>query len=271
VRPTNRARVLVVDDNPINLQVASRNLEKLGCEVHAATDGAEAVALLQELEVDVVLMDIQMPVMDGFEATRVIREREQRTGGRVPIVAMTAHAMAGYRELCLQAGMDEYITKPLRLTEVDRVLGRWFGEAKTDQGTPHEAGPTPVEPAVRTRPADPPVSAGVLGELDAPVLDRVQLDEASGGDPELQQQLLDMLLDTGASNLDQAAEALSKWDEHVARRAIHSLKGAAATVGAARLAQACRHVERLRHDQLPLGLEQTRMQLGALERQRASI
>src|SRR5690606_16582085 len=106
------------------------NLEKLGCTVHTATDGQEAVARLAELEVDVVFMDIQMPVMDGFEATRMIRAREAGTGKRVPIVAMTAHAMAGYRELCLQAGMDGYIAKPLRLSEMARMLNRWTVEAK---------------------------------------------------------------------------------------------------------------------------------------------
>ena len=104
----------------------------------------------------------------------------------------------------------------------------------------------------------------MLGELDAPVLDRAQLEEASGDDLEMQRELIDMLLESGERNLEQAADALHKWDEHQARRAIHSLKGAAATVGAARLAQACRRVEHLRMDQLAVGLEETRVQLAAL-------
>ncbi|MCX4245364.1 response regulator [Paraliomyxa miuraensis] len=118
-----RRRVLVVDDNPINMRVAARNLEKLGCEVHTAVDGSEAVAFVAAHEVDMVFMDIQMPVMDGFEATRIIREREHGTGARVPIVAVTAHAMTGYREQCLSAGMDDYLTKPVRMGELARMLG----------------------------------------------------------------------------------------------------------------------------------------------------
>jgi two-component system, sensor histidine kinase and response regulator len=246
------ARVLVVDDNPINLKVASRNLEKLGCEVHTATDGREAVTLLQELEVDVVFMDVQMPVMDGFEATRVIREREAATGARVPIVAMTAHAMAGYRERCMEADMDAYITKPLRLTEMARVLSRWTGDATNREASP--AG----------KPARGPAPRDVLGEPDAPVLDRAQLEDAGDGDPQTQRELIDMLLESGATSLDQAVEALSQGDEQEVRRAIHSLKGAAATVGAMRLAQACRHVESLRLEQTADGLEAVRVQLAAL-------
>jgi signal transduction histidine kinase/DNA-binding response OmpR family regulator len=246
------ARVLAVDDNPINLKVASRNLEKLGCEVHTATDGREAVALLQELEVDVVFMDVQMPVMDGFEATHAIRKRETGTGARVPIVAMTAHAMAGYRELCLEAGMDGYITKPLRLTEMARVLSRWTGDAADRDATP------------ANDPVRGPTAGDVLAEPEAPVLDRAQLQDASDHDPQTQRELLDMLLESGATTLDQAAQALRKWDEQQMRRSIHSLKGAAATVGASRLAQACRRVEGLRVDQVEAGLEDVRAQLEVL-------
>jgi CheY-like chemotaxis protein/HPt (histidine-containing phosphotransfer) domain-containing protein len=250
------ARVLVVDDNPINLKVAARNLEKLGCEVHTATDGRQAVELLQELEVELVFMDVQMPVMDGFEATRAIRQREAGTGARVPIVAMTAHAMAGYREQCLDAGMDGYITKPLRLSEMARVLSRWTGDAADRDGAP--AG----------KPVQRPPRAAVHGRPVAPVLERAQLEDASGGDPEAKRELLEMLLESGAQGLDEAAEALGNGDELQVRRSIHSLKGAAATVGAMRLAQACQRVESLRSDQVEDGLADVRTQLAAL---RASL
>ncbi|MCX4243885.1 ATP-binding protein [Paraliomyxa miuraensis] len=123
----SKVRALVVDDNPLNLKVASRMLEKLGCEIHTATDGCEAVEQRKALEVDVVFMDIQMPQMDGIEATRTIREWEATTNTRTPIVAMTAHAIEGYRDKCLRAGMDEYLTKPLRVTEVAAVLERSVG------------------------------------------------------------------------------------------------------------------------------------------------
>jgi two-component system sensor histidine kinase/response regulator len=240
-RPTS-SRVLVVDDNPINLKVASRNLEKLGCEVHPASDGREALERLRDLDVDVVFMDIQMPVMDGFEATAAIRRREAGTGKRVPIVAMTAHAMAGYRELCLDAGMDGYVTKPLRLTEMARVLARFTEEPAEDApGTPRE--PTAPRPAA--------AQAGP----NAPVLDRTQLDDAGGGDPQMQRELLDMLLESGTRNLEQATRGLAQWNEQDVRRAIHALKGAAATVGAMRLAEACRKLELVRLEQAAVFVE----------------
>jgi two-component system, sensor histidine kinase and response regulator len=251
LRGTN-ARVLVVDDNPINLKVASRNLEKLGCVVHTATDGQEAVAMLQQLEVDVVFMDVQMPVMDGFEATRAIREQEAATGARVPIVAMTAHAMAGYRELCLEAGMDGYITKPLRLTEMARVLSRWTGDAADRDAAPA------AKPAPDQAPEDG------LAEPDAPVLDRAQLADAGDDDPHKQHELLAMLLESAGQHLDLATQGLRTRDEQQVRRSIHSLKGAAATVGAMRLAQACRRLEGLRLEQAASGLEEVRTQVAAL-------
>ncbi len=258
-----RVRALVVDDNPINLRVAVRNLEKLGCEVCTAKDGAEAVAVVREREVDVVFMDVQMPVMDGFEATRVIREREASTGQRVPIVAMTAHAMAGYRELCLAAGMDGYLAKPLRVTDMARALGRWAG----GRGT---AGPESTETSVVVaaplpgRDTERPAAGGLLGELDEPLLDRAQLDDVTDGDPELIRDLLDMLVESGTTNLDRAARALARWNEQDARHSIHALKGAAATMGAARLAQACKRVEGLRAEQLEQGLAQARKELEAI-------
>ncbi len=254
----DRVRVLVVEDNPINLQVASRNLEKLGCDVHTAKNGAEAVAMLEHHDVAVVFMDIQMPVMDGFEATRVIREQEANTDRHLPIVAMTAHAMAGYRELCLQAGMDGYITKPLRLADMGRALSRWAHVAEQVPETPE----VPAQP--QPAPRSPTASATVLEDLDAPVLDQAQADEVSDGSPDALRELLDLLLETGTTNLDHATQALREGDAQRARRSLHSLKGAAATVGAARVAQACRRSEDVGAEQLATAVEEIRAQLTAL-------
>jgi signal transduction histidine kinase/DNA-binding response OmpR family regulator len=262
----DRVRVLVVEDNPINLQVASRNLEKLGCEVHTAKNGAEGVAMLQQQEdLAVVFMDIQMPVMDGFEATRVIRELEANTGRHVPIVAMTAHAMAGYREQCLHAGMDGYITKPLRLADMGRALSRWARPAdESEPSEPSETSETPAESEPQPASFEPAAPTSVLEELDALVLDQAQLDEASDGALDVQRELLDMLLEMGVTSLDHATQALRDGDEQRARRSFHSLKGAAATLGAARLAQACRRSEDLRVEQLAAAAEEARAQLVAL-------
>ncbi|WP_305043961.1 PAS domain S-box protein [Geoalkalibacter sp.] len=125
--PEVRPRVLVVEDNRTNQRVALGLLEKLGVTVELATNGIEALKLLQTLPCDLVLMDVQMPEMDGFEATRAIRDPRARVlNPQVPIVAMTAHAMQGDRERCLAAGMNDYLSKPLSARALDAVLKRWL-------------------------------------------------------------------------------------------------------------------------------------------------
>jgi CheY-like chemotaxis protein len=124
VRPL---RVLVAEDGDVNRMVAQRLLEKRGHSAVLVDNGREALQAVQRDEFDLVLMDVQMPEMDGFAATRAIRdlERERGGGAHVPIVAMTAHAMRGDREKCLEAGMDAYLAKPLRTAELDEILARW--------------------------------------------------------------------------------------------------------------------------------------------------
>ena len=116
--PSRSWNILLAEDNPVNQRLVLRILEKHGCSVTVASDGREALQRLEEQDFDVVLMDVQMPQMDGFEATSQIRGKERRTGRHIPIIALTAHAMPRDRELCLQAGMDEYIAKPIHSKEL---------------------------------------------------------------------------------------------------------------------------------------------------------
>ena len=125
-RPERAGRVLIVEDNAANLKVAMRMVERLGYSADKAGNGVEAVRMLDHVDYDAVLMDCQMPEMDGYEATRRIR-RHEKAGRHTPIIAMTASAMAGDRERCLAAGMDDYISKPIKLHVVAAVLERWFG------------------------------------------------------------------------------------------------------------------------------------------------
>jgi two-component system sensor histidine kinase/response regulator len=118
-------RILLVEDNAVNQRLAQRMLEKRGHTVIVVTNGREALVALQENSFDLVFMDVQMPVMDGFEATAAIRKMEKSSGGHVPIVAMTAHAMVGDMERCQAAGMDAYLSKPFRLQELNDILSRY--------------------------------------------------------------------------------------------------------------------------------------------------
>jgi len=121
-------RVLLVEDNPVNQTVARRLLEKHGFSLKVVGNGREAVAATAEEPFDLVLMDIEMPEMDGLDATGAIRERERVHGGHVPIIAMTAHAMKGDQERCLRAGMDAYVTKPIRTAELFAAIETTIGE-----------------------------------------------------------------------------------------------------------------------------------------------
>jgi PAS domain S-box-containing protein len=120
--PSASLRVLLVEDNRVNQRLATRLLEKRGHSVSLAADGREALVVLEKESFDLILMDLQMPEMDGFEATTAIRKNEKKSGTHLPIVALTAHAMKGDREKCLSAGMDGYLTKPIRAHELDELL-----------------------------------------------------------------------------------------------------------------------------------------------------
>ncbi len=120
--------ILVVEDNRINQQVAQGRLESMGFSVSLAGNGEEALILLEQKEFDLVFMDCQMPVLDGFQATRRFRKKEVAGGGRTPVIAMTAHVMSGDREACMRAGMDDYIAKPFKTGEIVKIMERWIGD-----------------------------------------------------------------------------------------------------------------------------------------------
>jgi CheY-like chemotaxis protein len=120
--PSRRFRVLLAEDNLVNQRLAVRMLENMGHQVVVAQTGHEVLSALQTMKFDLVLMDVQMPEMDGFAATREIRKREQGGQDHLPVIAMTAHAMKGDRESCLDAGMDDYLAKPINRDELQQLI-----------------------------------------------------------------------------------------------------------------------------------------------------
>ena len=121
-----QGRILLVEDNKVNQMVASKMLAAMGLTVDLAENGEKALAALAEKRYDLVLMDCQMPVLDGYEATRAFRSQEPQGEKRLPIIAMTAHAMEGDRQKCLEAGMDDYLAKPVKKELLRKVLGQWL-------------------------------------------------------------------------------------------------------------------------------------------------
>ncbi len=125
-------RILVAEDNIVNQKVAVRMLEKLGCRVDVAANGLEALEASIQIPYALIFMDCHMPEMDGYKATSTIRRHESRTGSHIPIVAMTANAMHGDREQCLAAGMDDYVSKPVKSEDLLAILQKWSPDESTN-------------------------------------------------------------------------------------------------------------------------------------------
>jgi CheY-like chemotaxis protein/HPt (histidine-containing phosphotransfer) domain-containing protein len=223
--PGERGVVLLVEDNTTNQLVATRMLKKLGYRADSAANGREALDAIAAGAYDAVLMDCQMPEMDGYEATRQLRRLEQTTGGHLPVIAMTAAAMAGDREACLAAGMDDYISKPVRTEAIAEALARWVGRKDASAPAPASSGPGDV-PVIENERLD------VLRELDS-------------GDGDLLALLVREYVDDGARLLATLREALAEGDPHQVERTAHTLKGASANLGAARLVDVASRLEAL--------------------------
>ncbi len=235
-------RVLLCEDNGINQKVAVRLLQQLGYRADVASNGVEALAALERQPYDLIFMDIMMPELGGMEATRLIRERQQlRTqwpNYKQPIivVAMTAHAMQGDREKCLQAGMDDYIAKPVRLEDVRAIIERW--------GTVAGGGGGPVAAvAVPGARGSTAASAASGGDAEAPV-DMARLTEFTDGSPENLRELVALYLEQTTSQMEQLKAAVAAGNPVEVRRLAHSCAGASATCGMTRLVPLLRELER---------------------------
>ena len=219
------ARILLVEDNPVNQAVALGMLNLLGCKVVVADHGQAAVERLADEDFDLVLMDCQMPVMDGFEATAEIRRR-QGNDARIPIVALTASALDGDRERCLNAGMDDYLSKPFTVESLQSMLKRWL-EPGSNQ-------PIPDAPA-----------APVLDEevvLDQAALDNIRALETAGNSDMLVR-VIELYLANSSELMSAMKQAFAENDSESVRQAAHTLKSSSANLGAMTFSETCRLIE----------------------------
>ncbi len=237
-------RVLLVEDNEINRRVAMGLLHSRGHQVDFAENGAEAVTTLAEQEFDVVLMDMQMPVMDGYEATAAIREREEHSGGHIPIVAMTAEALKGDRERCLAAGMDDYVAKPIVPTEMYRAVERFPALCLPTLVPPPAASPIPIVSAAN--PSRSPVlqfSPPADGGSSPPAVDWDVARAHLGSDPQVLQEFAGLLKSQSPTLLAEIRRAIESGDFKLLRRSAHTLKGSATYFGAEPLVEAALALE----------------------------
>ena len=222
--PERQLRILIAEDNPVNERVARKLLEKQGHTVLVAHNGREALAVAQSEKLDVILMDVQMPEMDGFAATAAIREMEARTGQHVPIVGVTAHATARDRRLCLAAGMDTYLSKPIRpdvlFAAIDEVIP---GRERAPAASP---------------PADLSLTA-------VEVLDEAGILAVVSGNSDLLRELAELFLEDSPQRLLEIRKALDSGNFDALQRAAHTLKGSAGSLCGKRAAELALRIEEM--------------------------
>lgn len=252
-QPRFAARILVAEDNPVNQEMALAVLERLGCRAEVAANGQEAVEAVARTAYDLVLMDCQMPVLDGFAATAEIRRREEIEGqARLLIVALTANVIKGFREQCLAAGMDDYLSKPFEQSQLVTLLERWLPAAAETAPMPGTPAPPPAslrEPATTgvatTTPAEPVASSApdqAASPLDERALAQIRTLQRPGM-PNLLHKIIGMYLESSAKLFQQLQDAVAGADPEALRQAAHSLKSSSANLGATRLAALCRELE----------------------------
>ncbi len=259
---SEQVRILLVEDNPVNREVACGMLETLNVQIDTAENGREAVAAVERAEYALIFMDCQMPEMDGFTATKLIREREasttppshinvHRSVSHVPIVALTAHAMQGDRELCLAAGMDDYLTKPFTCSQLERVLARWvFNRSPVQVEVCGDVTSTPLQQNLANLQEVPALQMGEPRRdtiVEPTTIDQAALAAIRAlqrpGQPDIVARIVTQYMDSSPEVIDRIRRAVLSKDAVELRAAAHRLKSSSAQLGATALASDCRELE----------------------------
>lgn len=254
IRERFTASILLVEDNLVNQEVARAMLEVLGCRIDIAADGLEAIKAVSNGHFDLVFMDCQMPLMDGYQATRIIRESERKGKHRLPIIALTAHAMEGDEVACFEAGMDGYLSKPFTESQIAHTLKKWL-HAEPGKDDAPQAAPSPAEPAAPgsiSRGTDSkPSENGTSGKqpegvacVDASALAKISALQRSG-QPSILHQIIALYLRNAKKLMESMQSSIVSKDATVLRRTAHTLKSSSANLGAFGLSDLCREMEML--------------------------
>ncbi len=243
---TMQAKVLLAEDNVVNQKVAVRILEKLGCRVEAVANGLEALDALSRIPYDLVLMDCQMPEMDGYIATAAIRKREVTTGTHIPIIAMTANALIGDRERCLQAGMDDYISKPVHADQLLEVVQKWAMSPD---------GPSAIGAEQEGRPASEAASC-CHSVLDMETFNALRNREQQSA-PGALRHLVDAFIQDAQAHIAALYTAVDARDIDTLTQVAHLLNIRSAPVGAIAMVTSCQALEShgdsdVMHEALPV-------------------
>jgi CheY-like chemotaxis protein/HPt (histidine-containing phosphotransfer) domain-containing protein len=226
--------ILLAEDHPINRRVVVHQLDTIGFHVDTAEDGEQALQLFIEGRYGIVLTDLNMPVMDGFDLAREVRRYEAEADlSRIPIVALSANVMPGEAEKCLAAGMDDFLSKPAPMPVLAAMLRRWMPELTWGSESPDESVGAPSV----SHPPEPEVV------IDRAVIDRAALDEMTGGDADLAAHILVDYVTSARSDMDALDFAVSVRDADDVRRQAHRVKGASRMVGADQVAARAAELE----------------------------
>ncbi|MFN0302449.1 MAG: PAS domain S-box protein [Burkholderiales bacterium] len=232
-------RVLLVEDNPVNREIALASLEELGCVVDTAADGKQALDAVATRQYDMVFMDCQMPEVDGFQATAAIRARELGNGSRLPIVALTAHVMSTDRQRCLAAGMDDYMSKPFEEAQLVDMLERWLTVGAPRGGPRADAAIQRLSPSASQQRDDAGPSAPEASpKLDPEILAKLR-SLGRPGKPNMLVKLAGLFFASATKEIQRMVDATVDDDRHALRSAAHTLKSASAQFGASEMNRLC--------------------------------
>ncbi len=244
--------ILLVEDAPVNLEVGMGMLESFGCRVDVACDGQEALDAIRKKSYDVILMDCQMPVMDGYEATRRLREMERQSvdgsaGTHRIIIALTAHAMQGERQICLDAGMDDYLAKPFSLAALGEVLSRWLPahDAVDSQGTDSPLAEVVAQGVLSINELSASSTCG--NGIDISSLDAIRSLQRPGK-PDILTKVVEQYFDDAVKQIELICNGYVSGDAAAIRGASHRMKSSSANLGAHWLADLCKELEDICRD-----------------------